>query len=96
MADSKTMPVSDEKIRTKNILVDVTTILFIKENYLTWSVAITIDIAGQGKYEYIVGLKPAPAQTDPLWASCFLEDNQVKMWIVNSVSPEIQPPIMRK
>lgn len=67
------------KVRTENILVQVTTILLTKGNYLNWSITITIGIVGWGKYNYIASLMPSLAWTDPSWATWFLKDNQVKM-----------------
>lgn len=45
---------NDEKIRTENIFVQVMTIILMKENYLTWTAAITIGIAGRSKFVYVV------------------------------------------
>ncbi|KAF3793856.1 hypothetical protein EJ110_NYTH09120 [Nymphaea thermarum] len=53
-------------------------------------------IAGRGKIAYMNGRKIEPTKTNVAWDTWFLEDNQVKTWIVNSVSPEIQPLILRK
>lgn len=64
MADSKMVPSNDGKIRAENIHVQVTMVLLTKDNYLTWFAAITINIAGQGKYVYIAGLIPPLARTD--------------------------------
>ncbi|KAF3771944.1 hypothetical protein EJ110_NYTH59116 [Nymphaea thermarum] len=52
--------------------------------------------AGQGRIAYINGRKIEPAETNVAWDTWFLEDNQVKIWLVNSVSPEIQLLILRK
>ncbi|KAF3772483.1 hypothetical protein EJ110_NYTH57788 [Nymphaea thermarum] len=53
-------------------------------------------IAARDRMIYIDGSNPEPAKTSGVWCTWFLEDNQVKTWIVNSVSPEIQPLILRK
>ncbi|KAF3772114.1 hypothetical protein EJ110_NYTH58722 [Nymphaea thermarum] len=53
-------------------------------------------IAGRGRMAYIDGSNPEPARTSGVWHTWFLEDNQIKTWIVNSVSAEIQPLILRK
>ncbi|KAF3777057.1 hypothetical protein EJ110_NYTH46930 [Nymphaea thermarum] len=53
-------------------------------------------IAARDRMTYIDGSNPEPARTSGAWRTWFLEDNQVKTWIVNSVSPEIQPLILRK
>ncbi|XP_049931297.1 uncharacterized protein LOC116267855 isoform X2 [Nymphaea colorata] len=82
--------------RTKNIPVQVTIIRLTKENYMQWSAAMTMGIAGRGRIAYINGRKIEPNETNVAWNTWFLEDNQVKTWIVNSVSPEIQPLILRK
>ncbi|KAF3776692.1 hypothetical protein EJ110_NYTH36130 [Nymphaea thermarum] len=37
-----------------------------------------------------------PLGTNPAWDTWFLEDNQIKTWIVNFVSSNIQPLILRK
>ncbi|KAF3778189.1 hypothetical protein EJ110_NYTH43956 [Nymphaea thermarum] len=53
-------------------------------------------IVGRGRIAYINGRKIEPTETNVAWDTWFLRDNQVKTWIVNSVSPEIQPLILRK
>ncbi|XP_031502189.2 uncharacterized protein LOC116265604 [Nymphaea colorata] len=82
--------------RTENVPVQVTTIRLTKENYLPWSAAMTMGIAGHGRIAYINRRKPEPVETSGVWDTWFLEDNQVKTWIVNSVSADIQPLILRK
>ncbi|KAF3772051.1 hypothetical protein EJ110_NYTH58727 [Nymphaea thermarum] len=67
--------------RTENVPVQVT---------------MTMGIVGHGWIAYINGRKPEPAETNGVWDTWFLEDNQVKTWIVNSVSVDIQPLILRK
>ncbi|KAF3784483.1 KINESIN-13A Kinesin-13A [Nymphaea thermarum] len=67
-----------------------------KENYFSWSPAMTMGIAGRGRMAYINGSNPEPARTSGVCHAWFLEDNQVKTWIVNSVSADIQPLILRK
>ncbi|KAF3771728.1 hypothetical protein EJ110_NYTH59709, partial [Nymphaea thermarum] len=82
--------------KTENIPVQVATIRLTKENYLQWSTAITMGIAGRGRIAYVNGRKVEPVETSVAWDTWFLEDNQVKTWIVNSVSSNIQPLILRK
>ncbi|KAF3787444.1 hypothetical protein EJ110_NYTH14981 [Nymphaea thermarum] len=82
--------------RTDNVPVQVTTIQLNKENYLRWSAAITMGIAGRGRIAYVNGRKVEPVEGSIAWDTWFLEDNQVKMWIINSVSSDIQPLILRK
>ncbi|XP_049935128.1 uncharacterized protein LOC126410301 [Nymphaea colorata] len=82
--------------RPENVPVQVTTIRLTKENYVSWSAAMTMGIAGRGRIAYINGRKPELAETSGVWDTWFLEDNQVKTWIVNSVSADIQPLILRK
>ncbi|KAF3786786.1 hypothetical protein EJ110_NYTH24686 [Nymphaea thermarum] len=82
--------------RSKNVLVQVITLHLTKENYFTWSAAMTMGIAGRGRIAYIDGRNPEPARTSGVWDTWFLEDNQVKTWIVNSVSADLQPLILRK
>ncbi|KAF3776059.1 hypothetical protein EJ110_NYTH48342, partial [Nymphaea thermarum] len=53
-------------------------------------------IAARDRMTYIDGSNPEPARTSGVWRTWFLEDNQVKTWIVNSISPDIQPLILRK
>ncbi|KAF3775611.1 hypothetical protein EJ110_NYTH50009, partial [Nymphaea thermarum] len=79
-----------------NVPVQVTTIQLNKENYLRWSAAITVGIAGRGRIAYVNGRKVEPVEGSIAWDTWYLEDNQVKMWIINSVSSEIQPLILRK
>ncbi|KAF3776401.1 hypothetical protein EJ110_NYTH42995 [Nymphaea thermarum] len=81
---------------TDHVPVQVTTIQLTKENYSRWSAAITMGIAGRGRIAYVNGRKVEPAEDSLAWDTWFLEDNQVKTWIVNSVSPDIQPLILRK
>ncbi|KAF3791498.1 hypothetical protein EJ110_NYTH14363 [Nymphaea thermarum] len=82
--------------RTENVPVQVTTIRLTKENYLPWSAAMTMGIAGHGRIAYINGRKPERAETSGVWDTWFLEDNKVKTWIVNSIFADIQPLILRK
>ncbi|KAF3771592.1 hypothetical protein EJ110_NYTH59393 [Nymphaea thermarum] len=67
-----------------------------KENYFSLSPAMTMGIAARDRMIYSDGSNHEPAKTSGVWRTWFLEDNQVKTWIVNSVSPEIQPLILRK
>ncbi|KAF3772917.1 hypothetical protein EJ110_NYTH56604 [Nymphaea thermarum] len=101
MAESSSTTINTDQIevggdRTENIPVQFTTICLNKENYLQWSAAITMGIAGRGRIAYINERKIEPAETNVEWDTWFLEDNQVKTWIVNSVSSDIQPFILRK
>ncbi|KAF3771992.1 hypothetical protein EJ110_NYTH58593, partial [Nymphaea thermarum] len=82
--------------RMDNVPVQVTTIQLNKENYLRWSAAITVGIAGRGRIAYVNGRKVEPIEGSIAWDTWYLEDNQVTMWIINSVSSEIQPLILRK
>ncbi|KAF3784895.1 hypothetical protein EJ110_NYTH27565 [Nymphaea thermarum] len=82
--------------RTDHVPVQVTTIQLNKENYSRWSAAITMGIVGRGRIAYVNGRKVEPVEGSMAWDTWFLEDNQVKMWIVNSVSSEIQPLILCK
>ncbi|KAF3788026.1 hypothetical protein EJ110_NYTH21831 [Nymphaea thermarum] len=45
---------------------------------------------------YVNGRKVEPVEGSMAWDTWFLEDNQEKAWIVNSVSSDIQPLILRK
>ncbi|KAF3778163.1 hypothetical protein EJ110_NYTH44021 [Nymphaea thermarum] len=83
-------------IRTENVPMQVINLRLTKENYFSWSPAMTMGIAARDRMTYIDGSNPEPARTSGVWRTWFLEDNQVKTWIVNSVSPEIQPLILRK
>ncbi|KAF3772704.1 hypothetical protein EJ110_NYTH57215 [Nymphaea thermarum] len=82
--------------RAENVPVQVTTIQLNKENYIRWSAAITLGIAGRGCIAYVNGRKVEPVEGSIAWDTWYLEDNQVKMWIINSVSSDIQPLILRK
>ncbi|KAF3773671.1 hypothetical protein EJ110_NYTH54869, partial [Nymphaea thermarum] len=82
--------------KSENLPVQVTPIRLTKDNYLSWSAALEIGITSRGRLPYITGDKPAPSKTDPQWANCALEDSQVKVWIISSVSADIQPLILRK
>ncbi|KAF3771651.1 hypothetical protein EJ110_NYTH59889 [Nymphaea thermarum] len=62
---------------------------------MQWSTAMTMEIAGRGRIAYINRRKIEPNETNVAWDTWFLEENQVKTWIVNSMSPEIQPLILR-
>lgn len=55
----------DGKTKTDNILVKVTIMLLVEDNFFTWLAAITISIAGQEKYDYIIGLMLHPTWTNP-------------------------------
>ncbi|KAF3773009.1 hypothetical protein EJ110_NYTH54393 [Nymphaea thermarum] len=83
-------------IRTENVPMQVINLRLTKENYFSWSPAMTMGIVARDRMTYIDGSNPEPARTSGVWHTWFLEDNQVKTWIVNSVSPEIQPLILRK
>ncbi|KAF3775900.1 hypothetical protein EJ110_NYTH49523 [Nymphaea thermarum] len=82
--------------KSKNVPVQVTSIRLNKDNYLSWSAALEIGITSRGCLPYIAGEKPAPSKTDPSWATWALEDSQVKVWIISSISADIQPLILRK
>ncbi|KAF3778323.1 hypothetical protein EJ110_NYTH42474 [Nymphaea thermarum] len=82
--------------RSDHVPVQVTTVQLHKENYSRWSPAITMGIAGRGRIAYVNGKKVESAEDSMAWDTWYLEDNQVKTWIVNSVSPDIQPLILRK
>ncbi|KAF3771991.1 hypothetical protein EJ110_NYTH58591 [Nymphaea thermarum] len=82
--------------KSENLPVHVTSIRLNKDNYLSWSAALEIGITSRGRLHYITGEKPAPSKTDPQWATWALEDSQVKVWIISSVSADIQPLILRK
>ncbi|KAF3794460.1 hypothetical protein EJ110_NYTH07432 [Nymphaea thermarum] len=82
--------------KSENLPVQVTPIRLTKDNYLSWSAALEIGITSRGRLPYITGDKPASNKTDPQWANWALEDSQVKVWIISSVSADIQPLILRK
>ncbi|KAF3790532.1 hypothetical protein EJ110_NYTH16266 [Nymphaea thermarum] len=82
--------------KTENVPIQVTSIRLTKDNYLSWSAALEIGITSRGRLSYITGDKPAPSKSDPQWATWALEDSQVKVWIISSVSSDIQPLILRK
>ncbi|KAF3777418.1 hypothetical protein EJ110_NYTH45841 [Nymphaea thermarum] len=82
--------------KSENLPVHVTSIRLNKDNYLSWSAALEIGITSRGRLHYITGERPAPSKTDPQWATWALEDSQVKVWIISSVSADIQPLILRK
>ncbi|KAF3787901.1 hypothetical protein EJ110_NYTH16676 [Nymphaea thermarum] len=82
--------------KSENVPVQVTSFRLNKDNYLSWSAALEIGITSRGRQPYITGERPAPSKTDPSWATWALEDNQVKVWIISSVSADIQPLILRK
>uniref|UniRef100_A0A5K1C0K3 Retrotransposon Copia-like N-terminal domain-containing protein n=1 Tax=Nymphaea colorata TaxID=210225 RepID=A0A5K1C0K3_9MAGN len=82
--------------KSENLPVQVTSIRLNKDNYLSWSATLEIGITSCGRLPYITGEKPAPSKTDPRWATWALEDSQVKVWIISSVSADIQPLILRK
>ncbi|KAF3774631.1 hypothetical protein EJ110_NYTH52698, partial [Nymphaea thermarum] len=82
--------------KTENVPIQVTSIRLTKDNYLSWSAALEIGITSRGRLPYITGDKPPPLKSDPQWATWALEDSQVKVWIISSVSADIQPLILRK
>ncbi|KAF3777053.1 hypothetical protein EJ110_NYTH46914 [Nymphaea thermarum] len=82
--------------KSENLSVQVTSIRLTKDNYLSWSAALEIGITSRGRLPYITGEKPTPSKTDPQWATWALEDSQVKVWIISSVSADIQSLILRK
>ncbi|KAF3775064.1 hypothetical protein EJ110_NYTH51466 [Nymphaea thermarum] len=82
--------------KSENLPVQVKSIRLTKDNYLSWSAALEIGITSRVRLPYITGEKPAPSKTDPQWATWALEDSQVKVWIISSVSADIQPLILRK
>ncbi|KAF3771980.1 hypothetical protein EJ110_NYTH59043 [Nymphaea thermarum] len=93
MVESTSSVVSTDQ---PNIHVQVTTIRLIKDNYLQWSAAFTMGIVGWGRIAYVNGKKIEQYENSPAWGTWFFEDNQVKTWIINSVSFDIQPLILRK
>ncbi|KAF3771648.1 hypothetical protein EJ110_NYTH59756 [Nymphaea thermarum] len=82
--------------KSETLPFQVTPIRLTKDNYLSWSAELEIGITSRGRLPYITGDKPAPSKTDPQWANWALEDSQVKVWIISSVSADIQPLILRK
>ncbi|KAF3775765.1 hypothetical protein EJ110_NYTH49670 [Nymphaea thermarum] len=99
MAASSSSTVNQTEIRgvrSENVPMQVINLRLTNENYFSWSPAMTMGIAARDRMTYIDGSNPEPAITSGVWRTGFLEDNQVKTWIVNSVSPEIQPLILRK
>ncbi|KAF3780415.1 hypothetical protein EJ110_NYTH36805 [Nymphaea thermarum] len=64
--------------KTENISIQVTTIRFNKDNYLRWSAAITMGIAGLGRIIYVNGKKTEPLEASPTLDMWFLEDNQIR------------------
>ncbi|KAF3772914.1 Peptidyl-prolyl cis-trans isomerase, partial [Nymphaea thermarum] len=101
MADSMipnvgVVPDTGSNTKGENLPVHVTSIRLNKDNYLSWSAALEIGITSRGRLHYITGEKPAPAKNDPKWSTWTLEDSQVKVWIISSVSADIQPLILRK
>ncbi|KAF3786928.1 hypothetical protein EJ110_NYTH12847 [Nymphaea thermarum] len=76
--------------KSENVPIQVTSIRLTKDNYLSWSAALEIEITSRGRLPYITGDKPAPSKSDPQWATWALEDSQVKVWIISSVSSDIQ------
>ncbi|KAF3776791.1 hypothetical protein EJ110_NYTH47401 [Nymphaea thermarum] len=98
MADAVLPAIADvqgtgSNLKGENVPVHVTSIRMNKDNYLSWSAALEIEITSRGRLQYITGEKPSPAKNDPQWATWTLEDSQVK---VSSVSADIQPLILRK
>ncbi|KAF3771661.1 hypothetical protein EJ110_NYTH59856 [Nymphaea thermarum] len=90
------VPDTGSNTKGENLPVHVTSIRLNKDNYLSWSAALEIGITSRGRLQYITGEKPAPAKNDPQWSTWTLEDSQVKVWIISSVSADIQPLILRK
>ncbi|KAF3788126.1 hypothetical protein EJ110_NYTH21693 [Nymphaea thermarum] len=82
--------------KAENVSIQVTSIRLTKDNYLSWSAALEIGITSRGRLSYITGDKPAPLKSDPQWETWALEDSQVKVWIISSVSSDIQPLILMK
>ncbi|KAF3795972.1 hypothetical protein EJ110_NYTH02643 [Nymphaea thermarum] len=82
--------------KAENVPIQVTSIHLTKDNYLSWSAALEIGITSRGRLSYITGDKPAPLKSDPQWETWALDDSQVKVWIISSVSSDIQPLILRK
>ncbi|KAF3771527.1 hypothetical protein EJ110_NYTH60285, partial [Nymphaea thermarum] len=82
--------------KAENVPIQVTSIRLTQDNYLSWSAALEIGITSCGRLSYITGDKPAPPKSDPQWETWALEDSQVKVWIISSVSSDIQPLILRK
>ncbi|KAF3772133.1 hypothetical protein EJ110_NYTH58666 [Nymphaea thermarum] len=82
--------------KAENVPLQVTSIRLTKDNYLSWSAALEIGITSRGRLSYITGDKPASLKSDPQWATWALEDSQVKVWIISSVSSDIQLLILRK
>ncbi|KAF3772990.1 hypothetical protein EJ110_NYTH56413 [Nymphaea thermarum] len=81
MADSSSSTVITDETdvgisRIENFLIQVTTIRLTKKNYLQWSAAITMGIAGRGRIAYVNGKKVEPIATSAAWDTWFLEDNQ--------------------
>lgn len=52
--------------KAQKVFVQFTIICLSKDNYLKWSTAITMEIAGRGRFASISGRKPRPAKTESL------------------------------
>ncbi|KAF3772180.1 hypothetical protein EJ110_NYTH58532 [Nymphaea thermarum] len=50
-------------VRPKNVPMQVITLRLTKENYFSWSPAMTMGIVGRGRMTYIDGSNPEPART---------------------------------
>ncbi|KAF3779044.1 hypothetical protein EJ110_NYTH34976 [Nymphaea thermarum] len=55
--------------RSENVPVQVITLCLTKENYFTWSAAMTMGIAGRGRIAYIDGRNPEPARTSDYYGA---------------------------
>ncbi|KAF3776023.1 hypothetical protein EJ110_NYTH38918 [Nymphaea thermarum] len=82
--------------KSENLPVQVTPIRLTKDNSLLVRCPRDWDNEPWSSPLYITGDKPAPSKTDPQWANWALEDSRVKVWIISSVSADIQPLILRK
>lgn len=83
-------------MKAENVPIHVTIFKLTKENYLYWDTTIKMVIAGEDHIDYINGRQKQSSENDPAWRRWYFEDNQVKIWIINSVLSEIQLLILKK
>ncbi|XP_068667810.1 uncharacterized protein [Aristolochia californica] len=66
-----------------------TNVTLTEVNYDVWSQIMEMQIAGQEKFEYIMGKTPFPQETDNSYAKWYAKNQKVKGWLLTSMSPDI-------
>ena len=58
-------------------------------NYHLWSQLMKMRIGAINKYGFLIGTMPKPTEDDEALESWVIDNNRVKSWLIDSVSPTL-------